>query len=73
MEIPMAKLQARHICSEVKKKYFQEGNGLYSCLYLAKGGDVMLTSNLLTPVVLHNGTRGKVIDFVYMNSDGPQY
>ena len=32
----------------------------------------MLTSNLCNPVGLHNGTRGKVIDFVYMNSDGPQ-
>ena len=30
----------------------------------------MLTSNLWTHVGLHNGARGKVIDFVYMNSDG---
>ena len=33
----------------------------------------MLTSNLQTPVGLHNGARGKVVDFVYMNSDGPRY
>ena len=31
----------------------------------------MLTSNLLTPVGFQNGARGKVLDFVYMNSDGP--
>ena len=32
----------------------------------------MLTSNLLTPVGQHNGARGKVIDVVYMKSDGRQ-
>ena len=32
----------------------------------------MLTPNLWTPVGLHNGARGKVIDFVYANSDGPR-
>ena len=32
----------------------------------------MLTSNSWTPVGLHNGSRGKVLDFVYMNSYGPQ-
>ena len=32
----------------------------------------MLTSNLWTPVGLHNSARWKVIDFVYMNSDGPR-
>ena len=31
----------------------------------------MLTSNLWTPVGLHNGNRGKIPDFVYMKSDGP--
>ena len=29
----------------------------------------MLTSNLWTPVGLHNGAIGKVLDSVYMNSD----
>ena len=29
----------------------------------------MLTSNLCTPVGLHNGSRGKVLDFVYMSSE----
>ena len=33
----------------------------------------MLTSNLWTPFSLHNGDSWKVIDFVYMNSYGPQY
>ena len=63
LEIPIVKLQERHNCSEVKEKYPQEANGLHSCLYLPKGADVMLTSNLCTTVGLHNGNRGKVIDF----------
>ena len=32
----------------------------------------MLTSNLWAPVGLHNGARGKVFGFVYMNLDGPR-
>ena len=73
METPIAKLQARHNCLEAKKNDYQEPNDLHSCLYLTKGDDVMLISNLWTPVGFHNGARGKVIDFVYMNSDGPRY
>ena len=72
LEIPIAKLQARHKCSEAKKKYSREANCLHSCLYLAKGSYVMLTSNLWTTVGLHHVAGGKVIDFVYMNSDGPR-
>ena len=72
LESPIAKLQARHNCSEAKKKYSQEANGLHSCLYLANGAGVMLTSNLWTPVGLHNDARGKLINFFYMNSDGPR-
>ena len=52
-------------------KHSKEANGLYYCLYLAKGADIMLTSILWNPVGLHNGARGKVIDDVYMYSDGP--
>ena len=63
LEIPIARLQARYNCSEAKKKDPQEANGLHSCLYLVKGADVMLTSNLWIPVGLHYGDRGKVIDF----------
>ena len=73
LESPFAKLHSRHKYSEAKKKYSQEANGLHSCLYLAKGDDVRLTSNLWTPVGFHNGARRKVIYFVYMNSDGPRY
>ena len=32
LEIPIAKLQARHNCSEAKKKGPREANGLHSCL-----------------------------------------
>ena len=71
LEIPITKLQARHNYSEAKKNYSQEANLLHSCSYLAKGADVILTSNLWTPVGFHNGARGKFIDSVYMNLDGP--
>ena len=70
LESPIAKLKLCHNCSEAKKKYPQEANGLHAYLYLAKGADVMLTSKIWTPIGLHNGARGKVIDFAYMNSDG---
>ena len=49
-----------------------QSNGLNSCLNIAKGADVILTSNLWTPVGLQNDDRGKVSYFVYMNSDGPR-
>ena len=73
LEIQIAILQTRHNCLEAKKKDPKEANGLHYCLYLENGADVMLTSNLWTHVSLHNGARGKVIDFVYMNLYGPQY
>ena len=71
MEIPIAKLQARHNCSEAKRKYSQEANDLHSCLYLARGADLMLTSNLWTPVGLYNGARWKVIYSFHVNLYGP--
>ena len=55
LKTPIAKSQARHNCLEAKKKDPQEANGLHSCLHLAKGADVLLTSNLWTPVGFHNG------------------
>ena len=70
METQIAKLQARHSCSEVKKQYSQESNELHSYLYLAKEAGVMLPSNLWRKIGLHNSAREKVIDFVCMNSDG---
>ena len=72
LEIPIAKLQARHNCLEARKKKPQEANGLHYWLCVAKGDDVTLPSNLWTPVGLHNRARGKVL-FFYMNSDGPRY
>ena len=49
LESPISKLQVRHNYSEVKKKVSQDENVLHYCLYLAKGADVMLKSNLWTP------------------------
>ena len=71
LEISIAKLKSRHNFSEAKKKHPQEANGSHSCLYLAKGADIMLTSNLWDHAVLHNGARGTFLIFFYMNSDGP--
>ena len=65
LKIPIAKLQARHNCSEAKKKIFPKRNGFYSCLYLSNGAATVLTSNLCTPFGLHNGAIGKVIYFLH--------
>ena len=39
-------------------------------LYFSVGADFMLISNLWTEVVLHNGAKVTVVDFMYTGSEG---
>jgi len=55
----------------LKSNDSQEANCLYAQLFLCEGADVMLTSNLWTTVGLHNGDRGRVVDFEYTISEEP--
>jgi len=70
---PIACLDTWHNRHEAKSKDLLEANGLHAQLFLCKGANVMLTSNLCTAVGLHNGARGRVEDFVYMSSEGPRH
>ena len=62
---PIARLNAEHNYAEARRKDSQEANGLHATLFLCEDADVMLTSNLWTAAGLHNGAKGKVVDFVY--------
>lgn len=69
---PIVKIQAYHNCAAASKHDFTEANGLQASLYLAKGAEVMLMSNLWSEVGLHNGAKGKVVDIVYTTANGPR-
>ena len=72
LQKPIARLDAVHNKPEAKRKDSQEASGLHATLFLCEGADVMLTSNLWTAAGLHNGAKGKVVDFVYTTPEGPR-
>ena len=72
LDSPISKLTAPHNNGDAVKRYMLEANGLMLNLYLAVDAEVMLTSNLWVDVGLHNGAKGKVVDFLYKHADGPQ-
>lgn len=69
---PITRLNAKHNNQKAAKKDSAAAQNLQAYLYLCDGADVMLTSNLWAEVGLHNGARGKVVDFVYKDSSGPR-
>ena len=71
MDSPIAKLTVMYKNRYAEKQDLAEANRLMLKLYLAIGPEVMLTSNLWVDVGLHNGAKGKVVDFVYKNANEP--
>jgi ATP-dependent DNA helicase PIF1 len=72
LQKPNARLNAEHNVAEARWTDSQEANGLHATLFLCEDADVMFTSNLWTAAGLHNGAKGKVVDFVYTTPDGPR-
>ena len=72
LQKPIARLNAEHNCAAARRSDSQDANGLHATLFLCEGADVMLTSNLWTAAGLHNGAKGKVVDFVYTTPEGPR-
>lgn len=65
LAVPVAKIAAKHNCSEAKKGSSDSAEGLEKYLYLAKGSKIMLRNNLWVDQSLCNGSLGKVIDIIY--------
>lgn len=65
MPVPVAKITAKHNCSDAKKASSDSAEGLERRLYLAKGSRIMLRNNLWLDQRLCNGSLGKVIDIIY--------
>jgi hypothetical protein len=65
LDTPITLIQAKHSRSEAKRMSSDSFRGLQTCLYLAVGAKVYLTSNIGTSVGLCNGTVGYVMDIIY--------
>ena len=61
------------IFAKAAKRDSSEANNLKAVLYFYVGADVMLTSNLWTEVVLHNGAKGTVVNAKNTDSEGPRH
>ena len=72
MGTPITCIKYRHTYVKDSKRDSSEANNMQAILYICVGSEVMLTSNLWTEVVLHNGAEVKQIDFVYIDSSGPK-
>ena len=68
---PITCIKASHNNVKAAKRDSSEAQNLQAILHLCVGSEVMLTSNVWTEVGLHNGAKGKVIDFVYVDASGP--
>ena len=56
---PIKCIKSRHNCVQAEKRNSSEANNMQAILYICVGSEVMLTSNLWTEVVLHNGAEVK--------------
>ena len=63
--------QAKHSPPRAKDCSEEDAEGLYPELFVSKGCRLMITSNLLTPFGLVNGTLGTLYDVVWRPDDNP--
>ena len=66
----IAPIKSENNCAEAASASFNKC-GLYSSIMLAKGCDVMITTNLWKEVGLTNGAKGKVKYIIYAKGEKP--
>ena len=73
LNVPIARISARHKGPGAQAAKSDDAGGLDPEIFLAKGADVMLTSNLWQQVGLCNGAFGTVRDILYSPGSGPPH
>ena len=63
--VPVLKVKAQHNCNAAKAAGNEDAEGLEKTLYLAKGCEIMLRTNLWIGKKLCNGTQGKIHDILF--------
>lgn len=65
LETPIARINAIHSCTTAAAAKSDDAGGLEPVVFMAKGAQVMLTSNLWQRVGLCNGARGTIDSILY--------
>jgi len=70
LETDIAPIKSKNNCAEATNASFNKC-GLYQSIMLAKGCDVLITTNLWKEVGLTNGAKGKVKYLIYAKGEKP--